>query len=45
MADTLKKGKNGFGEEILENNEISNKYKVKYEVGVIEWIPIKFICF
>lgn len=41
MADTLKNGKRGFVQEILEYDEESDKYKVKYEGGVIQWIASK----
>lgn len=41
MAQTLKNGKRGNIEEILEYRESDDKYKVRYEGGVEQYIPAK----
>ena len=41
MAETLKNGKRGFVEKILDYDEKTDRYKVRYEGGVVEWIPAK----
>lgn len=41
MAQTLKNGKRGNIEEILEYRESDDKYKVRWEGGVEQYIPAK----
>ena len=43
IAETIKKGKRGIIEEILEYDVKKDKYKVRYDEGTVDYIPSKHL--